>query len=105
MECSVSAALQFTHSFATHGFIMLALIICLLAPDGKVWWDNPSKVGTWDATNGWFRSESRGWRNMVKHFDLRRRNYLKNDDLIIFVDFEGKSIGTHNYYPYLICLP
>lgn len=26
----------------------------------------------------------------MKHFDLRRRNYLKNDDLIIFVDFEGQ---------------
>ncbi|XP_062406194.1 meprin A, alpha (PABA peptide hydrolase), tandem duplicate 1 [Sardina pilchardus] len=57
-------------------------------PDGKLWWDNPSKVGTWDTTNKWYRSESRGWRNMVKHFDLKRRNYLKNDDLIIFVDFE-----------------
>ncbi|KAL2082403.1 hypothetical protein ACEWY4_022221 [Coilia grayii] len=57
-------------------------------PDGKDWWDNPSKVGTWDPVNLWWRSESRGWQNMVKHFDLRRRNYLKNDDLIIFVDFE-----------------
>ncbi|XP_063078232.1 meprin A subunit alpha-like [Engraulis encrasicolus] len=56
--------------------------------EGKLWWDNPSKVGTWDDTNKWYRSESKGWRNMVKHFDLNRRNYLKNDDLIIFVDFE-----------------
>ncbi len=30
-----------------------------------------------------------GWRSFIKHYDLRRRNYLKNDDLVIFVDFEG----------------
>ena len=27
----------------------------------------------------------------MKHFDLRRRSYLKNDDLIILVDFEGET--------------
>lgn len=51
-------------------------------------WDNPSKVGTYDSACDCYRGLSRGWRNFVKHFDLRRRNYLKNDDLIIFVDFE-----------------
>ncbi|KAG7259679.1 hypothetical protein CRUP_021684 [Coryphaenoides rupestris] len=56
--------------------------------DGRLWWDDPSKVGTPDPSCGCYRGPSRGWRNFVKHFDLRRRNYLKNDDLIIFVDFE-----------------
>lgn len=115
MVCSVSAvlmadhvtwviALQCTHCPATHGLTVLVLIICSLASDGKLWWDDPSKVGTWDAANGWYRSESRGWRNMVKHFDLHRRNYLKNDDLIIFVDFEGELIDKLNCEPCLICL-
>ncbi|KAJ3606196.1 hypothetical protein NHX12_025717 [Muraenolepis orangiensis] len=52
--------------------------------DGRLWWDDPSKVGTLDPSCGCYRGPSAGWRNFVKHFDLRRRNYLKNDDLIIF---------------------
>ncbi|KAM6915521.1 meprin A subunit alpha-like [Xenentodon cancila] len=56
--------------------------------DGKLIWDNPSKVGRYDPSCDCHRSESWGWRNFIKHFDLRRRNYLKNDDLIIFIDFE-----------------
>ncbi|ROL43430.1 Meprin A subunit alpha [Anabarilius grahami] len=51
-------------------------------------WDNPRKFGTFDPSCQCYRGESMGWRNFIKHFDLRRRNYLKNDDLIIFVDFE-----------------
>lgn len=51
-------------------------------------WDNPSKVGMFDEACDCHRGPSWGWRNFIKHFDLRRRNYLKNDDLIIFVDFE-----------------
>lgn len=60
-----------------------------LASGGHLIWDNPSKVGRYDPSCGCYRGVSWGWRNFVKHFDLRRRNYLKNDDLIIFVDFEG----------------
>ncbi|XP_057679394.1 meprin A subunit alpha-like isoform X2 [Corythoichthys intestinalis] len=56
--------------------------------DGTFFWDNPTKVGEYDPSCDCYRGGSRGWRNFVKHFDLRRRNYLKNDDLIIFVDFE-----------------
>ncbi|KAL6096247.1 uncharacterized protein ACO6RY_09992 [Pungitius sinensis] len=56
--------------------------------DGQLFWDNPSKGGTYDPSCYCYRSQSWGWRNFIKHFDLMRRNYLKNDDLIIFVDFE-----------------
>ncbi|KAI4885802.1 hypothetical protein NFI96_013794 [Prochilodus magdalenae] len=63
-------------------------------PEGKLLWDNPKKFGTLDATCQCYRGPSKGWRNFIKHFDLRRRNYLKNDDLIIFVDFEGKLVKT-----------
>ncbi|XP_063351993.1 meprin A subunit alpha-like [Pelmatolapia mariae] len=56
--------------------------------DGKLLWDNPSKVGKYEPSCDCYRGQSWGWRNFIKHFDLRRRNYLKNDDLIVFVDFE-----------------
>ncbi|KAF1376297.1 hypothetical protein PFLUV_G00210040 [Perca fluviatilis] len=59
-----------------------------MTSDEKFFWDNPSKVGKYDPSCGCYRGESWGWRNFVKHFDLRRRNYLKNDDLIIFIDFD-----------------
>ncbi|XP_031151359.1 meprin A, alpha (PABA peptide hydrolase), tandem duplicate 1 isoform X2 [Sander lucioperca] len=60
----------------------------MMTSDGKFFWDNPSKVGKYDPSCGCYRGESWGWSNFVKHFDLRRRNYLKNDDLIIFIDFD-----------------
>lgn len=94
----------------SHLFYSKRSAFCLLASEGKLLWDNPSKVGTYDPSCDCYRGVSRGWRNFVKHFDLRRRNYLKNDDLIIFIDFEGKRfdffiwVRIHtNYKYYLIC--
>uniref|UniRef100_A0A3Q2CK36 Metalloendopeptidase n=1 Tax=Cyprinodon variegatus TaxID=28743 RepID=A0A3Q2CK36_CYPVA len=55
---------------------------------GQLFWDNPSKVGRYDPSCDCYRGESWGWRNFIKYFDLKRRNYLKDDDLIIFADFE-----------------
>ncbi|XP_077367530.1 meprin A subunit alpha-like [Festucalex cinctus] len=56
--------------------------------NGKYVWDNPAKVGEYDPSCDCHKGGSWGWRNFVKHFDLRRSNYLKNGDLIIFIDFE-----------------
>ncbi|CAJ1077186.1 meprin A subunit alpha-like [Xyrichtys novacula] len=56
--------------------------------DGKLLWDRPSKVGVYDASCDCHRGPSWGWRNFVKHFDLNRRDYLKNDDLFILTDFD-----------------
>ncbi|XP_036406145.1 meprin A subunit alpha-like [Megalops cyprinoides] len=56
--------------------------------DGKLFWDNPAKTGTYDAACQCYRGNSWGWHSFIKHFDLRRRNYMKNDDLIVFIDFE-----------------
>lgn len=36
-----------------------------------------------------FRSIDWGWSNFISHEMLKRKSFLKNDDLIIFVDFEG----------------
>lgn len=79
----------FWHIYSNCGKVYLSALFPL-ASDGKLLFDNPSKVGTYDPSCDCYRGVSQGWRNFVKHFDLRRRNYLKNDDLIIFIDFEGK---------------
>ncbi|XP_015803814.2 meprin A, alpha (PABA peptide hydrolase), tandem duplicate 1 isoform X2 [Nothobranchius furzeri] len=68
-------------------------------PDGEFVWDLPSKVGKYDSSCSCYRGESWGWRNFIKHFDLRRRNYLKNDDLIIFIDFEDLSSLMKQKFP------
>ncbi|XP_066533953.1 meprin A, alpha (PABA peptide hydrolase), tandem duplicate 1 [Hoplias malabaricus] len=67
--------------------------------EGNLYWDDPTKVGTYDAACQCYRGESRGWRNFIKHFDLHRRNYLKNDDLIILVDFEDLTPVKNSEVP------
>lgn len=69
--------------------IKWALFFYILVSEGKLLWDNPRKVGTFDNSCKCYRGESKGWNSFIKHYDLHRRNYLKNDDLIIFIDFEG----------------
>ncbi|KAG8512061.1 Meprin A subunit alpha, partial [Galemys pyrenaicus] len=56
--------------------------------DGSFIWDRPSIVGKFDQNCGCFRSIDWGWSNFISHEMLKRRSFLKNDDLIIFVDME-----------------
>ncbi|XP_077018108.1 meprin A subunit alpha [Tamandua tetradactyla] len=58
------------------------------AINGSVIWDRPSTVGSYDKDCDCFRSMSWGWSGFISHGMLKRRSFLKNDDLIIFVDFE-----------------
>ncbi|KAM5262903.1 meprin A subunit alpha [Ctenodactylus gundi] len=58
------------------------------AINGSVIWERPSKVGTYDSRCGCYRSIHRGWSRAISHQLLWRRGFLRNDDLIIFVDFE-----------------
>ncbi|XP_066561557.1 meprin A subunit alpha [Amia ocellicauda] len=58
------------------------------APDGTLFWDKPSKPETFDPECNCYRGKSWGWNLMISHYDLHRRNYMKNNDLIIFIDFE-----------------
>ncbi|XP_028577669.2 meprin A subunit alpha isoform X4 [Podarcis muralis] len=51
-------------------------------------WGKPSLLGKFDTSCKCHRSIDRGWSNFVSHAHLRRRNYLKNDDLIIFAEFD-----------------
>ncbi|KAK2884037.1 hypothetical protein Q8A67_017674 [Cirrhinus molitorella] len=66
---------------------------------GKLIWDNPTNVGTFDPSCGCYRGISWGWGSFIKHYDLRRRNYLKNDDLIIFVDFQDLTSLINSEVP------
>uniref|UniRef100_A0A3B3SNL0 Metalloendopeptidase n=1 Tax=Paramormyrops kingsleyae TaxID=1676925 RepID=A0A3B3SNL0_9TELE len=56
--------------------------------EGKLFWDDPSKTGTYDTSCDCYRGSSWGWQSFIRHYDLRRRSYTKNDNLIIFIDFE-----------------
>ncbi|KAM9354897.1 meprin A subunit alpha-like [Pholidichthys leucotaenia] len=69
--------------------------------NGQLIWDNPSKVGTYDSSCKCYKGTSLGWSSFIKHFDLRRRNYLKNDDLIIFIDFEDLTPLTKTEVPFI----
>ncbi|XP_006860592.1 PREDICTED: LOW QUALITY PROTEIN: meprin A subunit alpha [Chrysochloris asiatica] len=58
------------------------------ALNDSVIWDRPSMVGSYDQNCSCFRSIDWGWSGFISHQMLNRRSFLKNDDLIIFVDFE-----------------
>ncbi|XP_073530013.1 meprin A subunit alpha [Phyllobates terribilis] len=59
----------------------------ILSPSNISRWERPSITGTWDPTCNCFRTTDYGWYTFITHFNLRRRSFLKNDDLIVFVDF------------------
>ncbi|KAL2791941.1 meprin A subunit alpha precursor [Daubentonia madagascariensis] len=58
------------------------------AINDSVIWDRPSRVGSYHTDCDCFRSIDQGWNSFISHQMLERRSFLKNDDLIIFVDFE-----------------
>ncbi|XP_058409930.1 meprin A subunit alpha [Diceros bicornis minor] len=58
------------------------------AINNSVIWDRPSAVGSYYDDCDCFRSIGWGWSSFISHQMLTRRNFLKNDDLILLVDFE-----------------
>ncbi|XP_005861077.1 PREDICTED: LOW QUALITY PROTEIN: meprin A subunit alpha [Myotis brandtii] len=58
------------------------------AINDSVIWDRPTIVGTYDKDCDCYRSIDWGWSTFISHNMLKRRSFLKNDDLIMFVDFE-----------------
>ncbi|XP_004424499.1 PREDICTED: meprin A subunit alpha [Ceratotherium simum simum] len=58
------------------------------AINNSVIWDRPSTVGSYYDDCDCFRSIGWGWSSFISHQMLTRRNFLKNDDLILLVDFE-----------------
>ncbi|XP_054826800.1 meprin A subunit alpha-like [Eublepharis macularius] len=59
-------------------------------------WGNPSVLGKFDPSCDCRRGPGLEWRRFVTHEQLRQRNYLKNDDLIILADFEG-VMSSHKH--------
>ncbi|XP_028970599.2 meprin A subunit alpha-like [Esox lucius] len=60
----------------------------LIPGSNILYWDNPSKMGTYDPSCDCYRGWTWGWKAFFSHYDLNRRSYLKNDDLILLVEFE-----------------
>ncbi|CAH7219721.1 Mep1a [Phodopus roborovskii] len=58
------------------------------AINDSVIWDRPSQVGVYDKDCDCYRSIDWGWDQAITHQMLKRRHFLKDDTLIIFVDFE-----------------
>ncbi|NXN04226.1 MEP1A protein, partial [Sylvia borin] len=54
---------------------------------GTLIWDKPSVAGKFDESCNCYRSVAFGWSNFISHSQMRRRSFLKNDDLIIFAEF------------------
>ncbi|NWI86641.1 MEP1A protein, partial [Pitta sordida] len=55
--------------------------------NGTIIWDKPSISGIFDTSCKCYRTVSWGWSNFISHSQMRRRSFLKNDDLIIFAEF------------------
>ncbi|XP_072552083.1 meprin A subunit alpha [Salminus brasiliensis] len=56
--------------------------------DESALWNKPSISGTWDDSCQCFRGLEIGWSTFISHQQLRRRSFLKNDDLIITINFD-----------------
>ncbi|XP_025746177.1 meprin A subunit alpha isoform X1 [Callorhinus ursinus] len=69
------------------------------AINDSVIWDRPSIVGSYDKDCDCFRSLDWGWSSVISHQMLRRKSFLKNDDLILFVDFEDITYLNHTEVP------
>lgn len=59
--------------------------------DNGTWWWKPSTVGEWDVNCNCFRGPEFGWSTFISHDQLRRRDFLKDDNLIITANFDGKN--------------
>ncbi|XP_023692753.1 meprin A subunit alpha isoform X2 [Paramormyrops kingsleyae] len=50
-------------------------------------WVKPITNGEWDDSCECFRSQEFGWSTFISHQQLLRRNFLKNNNLILSIDF------------------
>jgi meprin A len=46
-------------------------------------------MGTYDPSCDCYHGWTWGWNAYFSHYHLNSRSYLKNDDLILFIEFEG----------------
>ncbi|KAE8605304.1 hypothetical protein XENTR_v10015058 [Xenopus tropicalis] len=62
-------------------------------------WERPSLIGTFDPTCDCYRTPDFGWSTFISHSQLHRRNFLKNDDLILFLEFEDLTFLSKTEVP------
>ncbi|XP_051954476.1 meprin A subunit alpha [Xyrauchen texanus] len=68
--------------------------------DGDTRWSKPSASEQWDESCGCFRGPEFGWGTFMSHDQLRRRDFLKNDDLIITVHFDDLTHLVKSEVPF-----
>lgn len=66
--------------------------------DGTLYWDKPSITGSFDSSYNRFVGPGWGYNYYLQNNKLNQRNFLKNDVLIIFADFEGKMLRVPNVF-------
>lgn len=69
--------------------------------DADARWNKPmnSSGAVWDEGCQCFRSKDYGWSTFISHKQLNRRSFLKNNDLIVTVDFNGENPCWGFYCP------
>ncbi|KAI4885801.1 hypothetical protein NFI96_013793, partial [Prochilodus magdalenae] len=65
-------------------------------------WNKPSVFGKWDTECECFRGLEFGWGTFISHQQLKRRSFLKNDDLIITVNFDDLTHLVKSEVPVLL---
>ncbi|KAF7239450.1 Meprin A subunit alpha [Varanus komodoensis] len=56
--------------------------------NGKLLWDKPSITGSVDPLYGRYIGPFWGWNYILPHSELHRKSFLKDDTLMVFVNFE-----------------
>ncbi|XP_062893152.1 meprin A subunit alpha-like isoform X2 [Mobula hypostoma] len=77
----VKLRMSSTLSFTTDGSFVIS------DRNDTFFWDKPTLTGYYDDACDCYRSPSWGWAGFISHTQLHRRSFLKNDDLIIFIEF------------------
>ncbi|NP_001087439.1 MGC86332 protein precursor [Xenopus laevis] len=68
-------------------------------------WERPSLIGKYDVTCDCYRTLDFGWSTFISHSQLHRRSFLKNDNLILFVDFEDLAFLSKTEVPIKAAAP
>ncbi|KAM4695349.1 meprin A subunit alpha [Discoglossus pictus] len=68
-------------------------------------WERPTLTGPFDPSCNCNRSLDFGWSTFISHSLLKRRSFMKNDDLIIFVDFVDLTYLIKTEVPVKIAEP
>lgn len=70
------------------------ILVFLSTQDTHARWNKPTATSgaVWDDSCKCFRSQDFGWSTFISHSHLHRRNFLKNNDLIVTADFSGKDL-------------